>query len=265
MPKRYLLFMLLLIATAQAKERTVKVCDSDLDYPPFSWTEKNALGKPELRGFSVELLKRILYRHGWRFELDWLPFNRCLRAVREGQSHQLVLTASSNAERERQYFVSDPFWQAHFHAFYSRNRFPDAAPVKTKVELRQFKICGMAGQNFSMFEVPAAQLDMGADNYPSVFQKLKLGRCDIFPYNIEVIEGYRVLGQDYLADPDLAHVLLDDVPAWPFRMLISRNWSQGLDLTNLINAELARMWKSGELEKLYAEVLHTTPYASARP
>lgn len=251
----YGLLLVLVYPSLHAAEHLVRVCDSDLDYPPFGWIGSSAQGKPEPKGFTRQLLQIILDKHDWRYELILSPIARCLRDVKEGSHVQLILNASSNAERERQFWISDPFWYAHFHAFYSRQQFPSGLPVKTKKDLQQFKVCGISGQNFSMFEVPAEKMDMGANTYAAAFQKLKLGRCDVFPYNIEVISGYKVLGQDFLADPDINHVLIEDIQPWAFRMLISRQYSEGPELLNIINSELASMRNNGELQKLFDSIM----------
>lgn len=229
------------------------VCGMDEQYPPIQWLDKNANGDEVLRGLAPALLQRILVPAGWTYRYERLPAQRCLRAVQEGTEFQLLAAGSRNAERDRDFLVSDSYWLVHFHSFYSARRYFEKPPARRRADLNKLKLCGLLGHNFSAFGVPIERIDMGATTYAAVMGKLERGRCDVFPYNAEVVLGYRLLGQDLLRGGKIAHSPLIDMPPWPLHMLISRHYPKGPALLALINQELARLRASGEMAKIINE------------
>ena len=247
----WLLSLLLLTGgVVSAEPRLVRACDNDQDYPPFRWRGTDADGRHEIKGFGQALLRQILTKHGWRLEIDLLPLRRCLQEVAHGRRYQLVINSSHNAERARTYLMTEPFEYVHFHSFYLQRRFPERSPVQSKQDLQNLRVCGLAGHNFSMFGLSAEQLHTEAESFPAVFQLLRNERCDVLPYNVETIRGFRLLGQDFLATGEFAHSLIPDVPPSPLLMLIAKPYRYGHALREIINTELAAMRASGELEQL---------------
>lgn len=236
--------------TAWAEPPLVRACDNDQDYPPFRWQQQGADGRTEIKGLGLTLVRQILATNNWRMELDLLPLRRCLQEVATGERYQLIISSSPNAERLKTYRATDPFDYVHFHAFYLRSRFPEAPPVQQKSDLLKHKVCGLAGHNFAMFGIPAERIDTGAESFAAVFQMLRSGRCEVLPYNLEAIEGLRLIGQDVLASGEFAHTPISDVPAAPLVMLVTRSHRRSLSLLKLINRELAAMTASGELQQL---------------
>lgn len=259
MKRSVLLAVTLLVATntAQAEPPLVRACENDQDYPPFRWQEQNADGRTEIKGLGLTLLRQILAKHGWRLELDLLPLRRCLQEVALGTRHQLIISSSPNAERLRTYRVTEPYDQVHFHGFYLRARYPDAAPVSQKSDLLKLRVCGIAGHNFSMFDLPPDKIDMGAENFAAVFQMLRSGRCEVLPYNFEAIAGLRLIGQDVLGSGEFGHQPIQDVEPIPLVMLVAKPYRHGRALVQLINQELQQMRVSGELESLQQQFRQT--------
>lgn len=247
------LFIAALAIPASAEPPLVRACDNDQDYPPFRWRETAADGRMEVRGLGYTLIRDILARNGWRLELELLPLKRCLQEVAGGERYQLLINSSPNPERIKTYLLTEPFDQVHFHGFYLQSRYPDFTPVLNKRDLRSLRVCGIAGHNFAMFDLPPDRIDMGPENFAAVFQMLRNGRCDVLPYNLETIEGLRIIGQDVLATGEFAHHVIGDMPPSPLVMAISRNYRYGQSLKNLIDRELAAMRASGQLEKLQQE------------
>jgi len=252
-----IVLLLLCQSTPSAQQQLIRVCESDLDYPPFSYVKISDDGHRYLDGFSIKLLHRVIDPSVWQVELVILPFNRCIRDSADLSVADMVLTASLNAEREKVFLPSEPFWFAHFHAFYRRAQFPSGLPVEHKQDLRRFHLCGIKGHNVSMFDIPEAEMDLGSEDYDAVFRKLSLGRCEVFPYNLEVIEGHQLLGKTWLLGDEFAHQAIRDVKPWPFQMLIARRYPFALLLQADINEALQEMQRSGELQTLYQQSLHS--------
>lgn len=245
-----------LLEVVSATESILQVCTVDVPYPPFIWSQLKPDGRTELNGICVTLLHHALDHHGQRFQISLLPEARCLREVKDGNRFSLVLSASKNAERERQYFISDSYGEVHLHAFYSKTYFPSGPPVKIRTDLLKYRVCGMYGHNFSIFGISPEKIDMGSTNFPSVIAKLQRGRCDVFPYNVEVVESYRLIGSDLLADPDVAHEAIADMQPFPLHMLVSRHYADAAQLLQWLDDDFNSMRNSGELQALYDNALH---------
>jgi len=243
------LLLLLGASAALAEPRLVRACDNDQDYPPFRWQRPNANGQLEVHGLGYSLLRHILAKHGWRLELELLPIKRCLREVEHGQRFQLLVSSSYNADRAKRYRLTEPYDYVSFHAFYLRQRFPDTAPVSKKADLAKWRVCGIAGHNFAMFDLKPEQIDTGPENFAAAFQLLRAGRCDVFPYNFQSIEALSLIGQDVLGTGEFSSAEIEDVPHGQILMLISRNHRNSIALKKIIDSELNAMAASGELAR----------------
>lgn len=247
LPLLFLASHLLLANLAVAEPRVVRACDNDQDYPPFRWQQRQPDGRVEIHGLGYSLLRQIFTKHGWRLELDLVPLKRCLHEVENGTRYQLLVSGSPNAEREKKFLLTMPYEYVSFHAFYLRSRFPNAAPARSKADLQRWRVCGIAGHNFAMFELKPEQIDSGPENFAAAFQLLRLGRCDVFPYNYQTVQALPLIGQNVLGSGEFASAELRDVPRSPMLMLISRHYRFGQTLQTLIDSELKAMEASGEL------------------
>ncbi len=245
-----LVLALNLASSALAGQRLIRACDNNEDYPPFRWREKAADGRVQIKGLGHSVLRQILAKHGWRLEIELLPLRRCLQEVASGERYQIVISSSQSVERERLYLLSAPYDYVHFHSIYLERRFPSGSPVKTKKDLRRHRICTLAGHNFSMFELAPEQISAEVESFAAAFAMLRHERCDVLPYNIETIKGFRLIGEDFLGSGEFGHALIQDMAPAPILMLIAKPYRYSTALQNLINSELAAMKASGELQKL---------------
>lgn len=233
------------------EERLIRVCDTENPYPPFRWFNYDNEGGRKPQGFTLELLRIITREHHWRFELDTMPLTRCLREVAEGSRYQLVLNSSRSPERGEIYYYTDPYWYVHFDAFYLPEQTPSAASIQSRYDLRHFKLCGLSGNNYSAFDLPEGAIDLGAQSYESLFNKLQHGRCEVVPYNREVINGLRLIGADYVQENRIASRPIIDIAPWPLVMLVSRHYADAPTFIGMVNDDIRRMERSGELKKLF--------------
>ncbi len=248
-------FLLLFCSATWAEPRLLRVCEADTDYPPFGYYVDKPGQTRQLHGFSIRLLRRILAASDYSIELISVPFSRCLRGSADLSLADMILTASITREREKDFLASSPFWFVRFHAFYAKTSFPNGLPLSGKKDLSRFRLCGIRGHNFSMFGIKDDQIDLGADSYEAVFKKVARGRCEVFPYNLDVIESYELIGKNLLQSGEVVHQAITDVPDWPIQMLIARRYPHALVLQNTLNDALEAMNRSGELRRLYQENL----------
>lgn len=258
---RLLLILMLGLPAGRARAGTLGVCIADTDYPPFRYSRPDAEGRPYTEGFHPALLDRLLAGGGWTYRVVQLPARRCLQELERGERVQIFIGGYSD-RRARDFLLSAPLDRIHFHYFYSRSRFPDGLDLPGRRALAGYRLCGIKGHNFEMFGLHPSELPTElADSFAGAFNMLRLQRCDLLPYNIEVIRGYRLVGEDFLADPDIRHQSLPDQPAGHHAVMISRRYPQAAALRAHIDANLAALQASGE----YAGLCRRYGLACAAP
>ncbi len=243
---RSVCILMVLLGSGGLRAEALGVCIADTEYPPFRYSRVDAEGRPYTDGFHPALLDRLLAGGSWTYQVLQMPARRCLQELLRGDRVQLFIGGYSDS-RARDFLLSAPLDRIHFHYFYSRSRFPDGLELPGRAALAGYRLCGIKGHNFEMFGLHASELPTDlADSFAGAFNMLRLQRCDLLPYNIEVIRGYRLVGEDFLADPDIRHQPLADQPAGHHAVMISRRYPQAAALRAHIDASLAALRASGD-------------------
>lgn len=231
---------------------SVAVCDDVAEWPPFTYRERDARGQPAANvvGYSVEVLRRILAPQRIALRIQLLPWVRCLREVESGQQFQMALNASYSTERDARFWLSQPYYETTHTYFYSRKVFPRGLQLRDVADLSRYHVCGVHGYNYSAYGLSDEQVDRGALDFVRVIAKLHAGRCEIAIEKLEAVAGFKRLGRDLLADPDLGHAPIPGLARGEFHMLISRQHPQGEALRALIDRGLKSLRDSGELREL---------------
>ena len=117
----------------------------------------------------------------------------------------------------------------------------------------------MNGSSYAHYGLADGALDRGVSSYKIMIQKLKLGRCDFFPEELEVI-GTLNMGRDkYLSDQALRHVPIEGATA-PALHLITVKGGKDAALLPKFNEQAAAMHKSGELKAIFTRHAGALPY-----
>lgn len=243
---------------AAALPELVRVCDDVNEWPPFSYYER-VQGRPtaRLQGFSVELLQTIFERHHIAHTIELLPWKRCLQEVREGTRFQMLMSATLNDERRRDYRLSIPYYTTLAHYFYLRSRYPQGPDLHTATDLARFKLGGIRGYAYPRVPAELRERMQRTANYPALFSMLRLGRVELLVEGLEPMLGLARTGvHDVRQDPDLGWAPLPGAKPEPFHMLFTAMQPAGAELQALVNAELQRMQASGELERRLARYLN---------
>lgn len=91
------------------RQSPVPICDDANERQPYTYFERQQGRRSgRLTGYSVELLRLILDKHGIAFRVDLLPWKRGLEAVARGQDHLMQLNATRNPAREQDFLFSLP-------------------------------------------------------------------------------------------------------------------------------------------------------------
>ncbi|MBB5205815.1 polar amino acid transport system substrate-binding protein [Inhella inkyongensis] len=231
---------------------TVQVCDDANEWPPYTYYERVEGQKTEqVRGFSIELLERLLQPLGLKYRIELLPWVRCLQEVQRGQDYQLLLNATRNPERERAFLITEPTYSTRTYYFWSRRVHPQGLKVRTQADLKRYRIGGVRGYTYSQLDqIDMASLQRGP-NYASLVQMLHLDRIDVIVVGEEVFHGLAGLpGYELAQDPDLGRAPLVVERPNRFHMMVSRQHPLGPALHAALQGGLAELNRSGELQRL---------------
>jgi polar amino acid transport system substrate-binding protein len=236
---------------------TLQACDDANEWPPYTYAERVDGRKTQrIQGFSVALLERLLQPLGVDIKLELLPWARCLQEVRRGLDYQLLLNATRNPERARDFLITTPIYSTRTHYFWSRRVHPQGLQVRGQADLKRYRLGGVHGYTYSQLD----QIDMRtlqrAPNYASLVQMLHLDRIDVIVVGEEVFHGLAGLpGYELAQDPDLGRAPLAVERPNHFHMMISREHPLGPVLHAALQTGLAELARSGELDSLRAKYL----------
>lgn len=230
-----LLGLLLACGSAAAKvPRQIDVCDIGSEWPPYTYRERQD-GQPTGRvvGQSVSLLRQILSRKNIEFQIELIPWRRCLAEVASGK-YAMLVNASTNAERSATYLVTTPYYHLTGVYLYARERPPP--PIRQPEDLRALRVCGQSGYNYVNFGLSSDQVLTGTPDFDRVILKLKAGRCDVVLTRLEIVAGQKYIdGKDYLADPALTYGTPTYMAPEPFHMMVSRQLAYSAELLEILN------------------------------
>ena len=252
-----LLLPLLAMAAPAGAQNPVTVC-IDPEPPPWSFWKRDDAGKPtgELSGFSVDLVRRLFHAIGRevRFATD-LPWSRCVHDLRtrkmgfamdiyEGGPHaaQLVYSARYNTLTPQIFTLRD-----------------HPIAVENPADLKRYRGCGIIQGAYTHYGLDPKDLDLSANGYAGVVQKLKGGHCDYFVEELEILAGLRLSHENYLDDPEIVHRPLKNVTPPSMHLVTARDGADA-GLMPKLDAQIEAMDKSGELAALWRKYAGDVPY-----
>jgi polar amino acid transport system substrate-binding protein len=231
---------------------SLRICDDGAEWPPYVYAERvNQRKTDRLRGYSVEVIREIARRAQWQFTLDLLPWSRCLALVKAGRYH-MVLNASPNPERQRDYLLTRPYYATHHAYFYSRLHYANGLVLNRPEDAKRYKVCGMQGYNYRDYGFAEGELDQGSLRFPEMIAKLHAGRCDLFFEKREIMQGFGLVDGEMAAllnDGRLGRGDLNSLPPTRFSMLVSRAVPGATTLRTQLDRMLTALEQEGLLTK----------------
>lgn len=104
--KRFLALLLSILAVGcSPKERNTLVVGMELAYPPFEMTD--ASGQPA--GLSVELARALAEKLGRPLQIENIPFDGLIPALKSGKIDLILSSMTATAERAESIDFSDPY------------------------------------------------------------------------------------------------------------------------------------------------------------
>ncbi len=209
------------------------------------WAPHYGTGLPE-KGLTTALVKAAFKAGGHNAEVEFIPWERALKEVREGL-HDIVMGAYYNEDRAQIYHMSDQI--------YSLDLVLVARPglgvksYQSLQELRKYKIGISRGYANSKKFDSADYLDKHPATTPTLnIRKLFRGRIDLavmnydlFRYNAK-LEGFCVGNVEFL-EPPL------DTPY--LHIMASREIGDGEKIINDFNSGLKAIKDSGEFLRIF--------------
>lgn len=205
--------------------------------------------------FSLDMLEAALARIGRTVRFVPTPWARCLLQVEAGEI-DFALGAYYSEERAHHFAFSVPYSKATPQVFFLRSR---PVHVDSTADLHHYRGCGLHGASYGHYGLSASELDQGANSHEHLIAKLREGHCDYFVEELEVIEGFKRIGKDYLADPELMHGPVPGAVA-PTAHLISGLGKRGAALMPQIDQALQELIRSGQAGQFWRRHTGDIPY-----
>ena len=230
-------------------EGTVSICSEPGDGPPWLyWLKTPEAATPQkLAGFTIDMTHAAFARLGKTvtFRGD-LPWARCLRMVAAGQI-DFASGAYFSEERAKTYAYSQPYKTLTPQVFMRK---ASGVQIESVADLVRYRGCGMLGSSYSHYGLRAGDLDQGSNSYAAMIKKLKVGRCDYFVEELEVVAQLNGGRDHYLEDPELRH---NDVAGAtrPAMHLIAAKGSPAATLLPQFDDAFQKMQRGGEIPKLW--------------
>lgn len=237
---------------AASSIQTIKICDGISEWPPFSYFERVGGRKTgKVVGFSVDVIGQILGERGISFAIDktalWID---CVEKVKEGSDYQVLLNAARTDERERSLYISEPYYSLELSYFYSRDKYPSGLSIESTSDLNELKLCGIAGYNYDYDGLDGSRIDKRTFSYSELIERIQSGHCDGFLESYVTLTGLASIGSDLLVGSGLAWAPVPGVPADSYHIMISRNFSQGRELLEIVNQGIRRLKAADELNPI---------------
>ena len=230
----------------------ISICDDDNEWPPYSYFQrKDGVKTEKLSGYAIDVIDDIFSRHRIRYEINLIPWPRCVAVSTLGTNYHMVLNMSYSPERMKNYLLSRAYYSTTTYYYYSIRNSPNGLAIDGPADLRKYRVCGVQGFNYTNYGFAPGEVDQGAKDFTALISKVKLGRCALFLEKDEVMTAYGKIGKNYLADPDIAKAPVPGMKPTRFYFGISRKFARSEELRELIDGELLLMEENGRLAALW--------------
>lgn len=243
--------------SVSAETKKVFVCDDENFWPPYTFQEKGADGRVEVSGAMVELTKEIFQLADIPFKLVLTPWKRCLYQVENHSglpAYEVFINGSYSDERAEKFLVSDIVYSAGAAYFYTTSKYPDGLVIDNLVDITNYKLCGVHGFNYDMYQVSSDDIAISAGDLHAAFQLLMSGRCELLLNAYSVPFGSKFTDKPMI-DDSVRSGLIESIPSQTFHMFVSRKSSRGESLLKTINTSIEQLKASGRTETIFRKYL----------
>jgi len=200
-------------------------------------------------GFGSQIVSRAFALKQIQVNYQFYPWKRALEEARSGRVAGTLLW-SSNADRQKDFLISQSVYRSKTMLFFNRSR-----PIDWQ-QLRDLKGKNIGvtngysyGETFNGLINNRTLLADQANTDAQNFAKLLANRIDAFP--CEEIIGMHIIRSEFNPEA-LQHINISPKPVHeePMYLLISRRHPNAEQLLHSFNAGLAQMKRNGELDAI---------------
>ncbi len=223
----------------------VRVCGDGAGWPPYHFIDDHE----HFNGYDLDVLSEILPPAGIEFEFSMPPWRRCLVGLKLN-TYQIAVSATVNRERAKLFHITKSYYTAtpvviSMEGFISSDiEFSD---------LLEFKVCGLEGYSYRFLNKTEVKLILLHDTYIKTFRQLNSNPCQLLVARKEVVTAHSDWVKAKNEKIDLAISTINGVTSEPFSMLVSKKYSEGLLLKQILDEGIVRLKESGKLDELKAQ------------
>lgn len=232
----FLFFLSLVLAIPASAQEKKLVVGMELAYPPFEM--RNERGEPA--GVSVDLARALGEALGMPVEIQNMPFDGLIPALKTGKIDLILSSMTATPERAQTIDFSEPYLRTGLCLLVGAKSPIQSIADADKAGLRIAVKKGTTGHIYAMRSLKAAR-PLVLDNENACVLEVTQGKAEAFIYDqMSTFKNWR-------KNPDTTRAILA-----PFQQ---ESWAIGLrkgndDLRAKVNAFLADYRKQGGFEKL---------------
>lgn len=242
---KYLPLSAFLVSTLTlADNLTLKLCEDDADYAPFIYREKDSQNQStgQFAGSTVELVRKLSLALKIPMKIELYPIKRCMKYIEDGQ-FDIGMDFYLDPERAQKFDYSPPYYTLTAQYYFNTKLQPEGLNIQSAADLKKYQGCGLSGYSYEHYGLKeGAKFEVGARNHAIVLQKLMIGRCDYFVEEMEVIDGYTLVGDYRFAqNPNLGHAPVPGVKAPSLYFIYSKKSPKTAAFKLKIDQEIAKI------------------------
>ena len=238
-----------------ALSQPVKLCTDDAEQPPYVYYQRvnGTADKAKLTGALIDLIAEAMKLANLEYSIETVPWKRCLREVQEfdkAQTYEIAFHGTLNEDRLNAYYATTWIYARTGAFWYSKNKYPNGPSVNGYADLKNFKLCGLLGNNYTGYFVDNEIVDRNANDHQAVFTKVAKDRCDLFLSNLTIPLGKVTIGELKIP-PEIVGKRIPGATPGTFHMFISKTSPRAHTLLTLVNQALLTLEFRGISDKLF--------------
>lgn len=195
----------IILAKPSNAQSLVSVCDDNTQRAPYSYSPESSLGVDSLKrtGSMIEILHEIFKYLELDYTLEPTNWTRCIRMVEDfavNPKYEVFINGARTPDREKRFYVTDPIYTTHQGVFFATNKFTTGPEVNFLKDLKNFKICGVRGNDYSTLGLSMNDFFTTGNTIEQVLIMLNVGRCEIVVSSMEPIYGSILVGNSMVPD-----------------------------------------------------------------
>ncbi len=210
----------------------------------------------------IELVERIFDLIKIDYQITAIPWKRCLHEVAtfdHSRSYEVAIEGTLNEKRLEAFYMTAPVYTTTGAYWYSKQRFPNGPVIQNPADLKDYRLCGILGYNYTGYRLPPDMVKHRSKTYQAAFTMVPLGRCDLFLSNIPTVVGKTKLGELSVPD-DVDGKRVPGLPSGTFHIFIAKSSPRAHMLLSEINQAILTLTYRGVTDEIFRKYLPQRPF-----